>query len=396
MERDRTKGMNVIINIETHFIVRGDEVYAESLMDKSFWRKYLNVFDKLYVIARMRDYSGEDLSKWIRSDCENVIFLRLPDYRGPKGYAIKYVAIGRLIKRYVREHSNDSCAIIRSPSPIGYRFLKEWRNTKESYGMEITANMTDSYYYSIDFIHSILYGRLNKQTKRYALEADGVAYVTKTVLQKAYPTKGISANYSSIDLPKELFFKREPIVRKKGCYTLIHVSTLSLDVKGNEEFFLVQKKLLDDGYDVNSVVIGGGRFKEHYVRRVDELGIKDKVRFTGHISKKEVLMNELRKADILLFPTLSEGLPRTVIEAMANSLPVVSSDIPSMRELIEEKWLCNPKDVDGFVQKIKMLIEDVDLYNKTALRNYGESLEYEYQNLNKRRTAFYKSISMRK
>lgn len=386
---------NAIINVETHFIKKDGHIYAESLMDSMFWKKYLNVFDRLYVLVRMKEYEGEDLSKWIISDCENVKFLPLPEYRGPKGYLLKYFTICRLMNEYSVNYKEGTVAIIRSPSPLGYKFLRYWKKNGNPYGLEICSNLSDDYYYSIDMVHSILYRRLHGQTKRYALEADGVAYVTKSVLQKQYPSNGIQTNYSSVDLPKELFYKRPKLDGKRQEYTLIHVSTLALDVKGNEEFFIVQRKLIDKGYSVKSVVVGGGRFQEHYIHRAEELGLTEYTRFTGHISKKENLLKELRDADIFLFPTLSEGLPRTVIEAMACSLPCVSSNIPSLQELIEEKWLCASHDIEGFTQRIIRLIDGVNLYNTTAERNFNAAQEYEYSVLNKRRSKFYSELCRR-
>lgn len=381
-----------VINVETHFLEYQGKVYAESLMDSLFWQKYLNVFEELYVLVRMKEYEGEDLGKWILSSCEHVHFLRLPNYRGPKGYAKSYCRINRRMREYIKENGGITCAIIRSPSPLGYQFLKYWRKTGKPFGLEIVANYSDAYYYSIDFMHTLLYKRLHLMTKKYAKEAKGVAYVTREVLQKVYPTKGIQTNYSSLDLPKEFFFLRAPIEKKLSRYTMIHVSTLELDVKGNEEFFRVQKNLIDIGYNVYSVVVGGGRCLQHYKQRVKEIGLEDKVRFTGHISSKSDLMKELRKADLFLFPTLSEGLPRTVIEAMASSLPCVSSDIPSLRELLDEQWLCDPKDVRSLTEKIRLLMDDVGIYNETAKRNYMMSCEYEYNKLNCRRSEFYKEL----
>ncbi len=388
----RKAGRSAIINIETHLIRYNGHVYAESLMDSMFWQKYLNVFDRLYVLARMKVYEGEDLKQWIVSDYKGVHFLPLPDYRGPKGYLLNYIKLCRCVKNYALSSRNITCAIIRSPSPSGYRFLKYWKKTGRPYGMEITSNLSDSYYYSTGLLHSVIYKRLHIQTKRYAREASGVAYVTKKVLQKIYPADGIQESYSSLDLPQRLFYRRPALKKKKDEYVLIHVSTLALDVKGNEEFFQVQKKLMDQGYQVRSVVVGGGRLRGYYEQRAEELGLYEHTRFTGHISGKDDLMKELRKADIFLFPTLSEGLPRTVIEAMANSLPCVSSDIPSLRELLERQWLCAPGNVDGLAEKVKKLIDHVELYNETAGRNYHAAGDYEYSVLNERRSRFYEML----
>lgn len=395
MGREKHKkmtGRSAVINVETHFISHQGHIYAESLMDGMFWQKYRNVFDDIYVLVRIKPYEGENLNKWILSDYEGVHFLPLPDYRGPAGYIWHYTQIGRCMKRYLYLYRKISCAVIRSPSPLGYQFLRYWKQTGKPYGMEITTNLSDSYYYSIDWLHSLLYQRLHLQTKKYAKKAKGVSYVTQNVLQEIYPAGGISESYSSIDLPKELFYQRPVLTGKKREYVMIHVSTLALDVKGNEEFLQVHKKLMLDGYCIRSVIVGGGRLLGHYRKRAQELGLSAYTRFTGHISTKEDLMKEMRKADLFLFPTLSEGLPRTVIEAMANSLPCISSDIPSLRELLDEKWLCAPKDIDAFTEKAKILIENIRLYNEAARCNYKMAGNYEYSILNERRSRFYRML----
>ena len=64
-----------------------------------------------------------------------------------------------------------------------------------------------------------------------------------------------------------------------------------------------------------------------------------------------------------------------------------------MHELLEDHWLCNPKDVELLSSRIKELIDDIDKYNTTSLRNYTESLEFEYGHLREVRQQFYSSIS---
>lgn len=382
-----------VINIETHLLRKGGVTYAESIMDHLFWEKYLQVFDEIYVLARAREYSGENLDKWILTDHENVHFVFLPEYRGPKGYLLKYIEIGRCMKQFICAHKDVGCAIVRSPSGLGYRFLRYWKRTGKPYAMEIVSNLSDSYYYSLGLIRSILYRILHDQTIRYAREANGVAYVSKGLLQDVYPTKSIKASYSSLDITRECYYRRPLLIQKKDKYTLVHVSTLALDSKGNKEFLDVQKRLIDKGYNVESVVVGGGRLLEKYIDLAEKMGIAEKVQFTGHISQKDQLFKVLRQSDIMLFPTLTEGMPRTVIEAMANSLPCVTSDIPVMHELIEERWLCDPRNVEEMAQKVELLINDTEIYNRTAERNYESAGSYEYDILNEQRRVFYRRVS---
>ncbi len=74
---------------------------------------------------------------------------------------------------------------------------------------------------------------------------------------------------------------------------------------------------------------------------IDELGLGPHVRLHGHVSSSEVLA-QLRRADVLLHTSLSEGLPTVVLEAMACEVPVVVTDCGGVRELVTD-------GVEGFV-----------------------------------------------
>jgi glycosyltransferase involved in cell wall biosynthesis len=66
---------------------------------------------------------------------------------------------------------------------------------------------------------------------------------------------------------------------------------------------------------------------------IDELGLADSVRLLGH---RDDVPDLLQAADVFVLPTLFEGLPGSVIEAMAMGTPIVASDIGPVRELVDE------------------------------------------------------------
>jgi glycosyltransferase involved in cell wall biosynthesis len=65
-----------------------------------------------------------------------------------------------------------------------------------------------------------------------------------------------------------------------------------------------------------------------------ELGVSERVRFLGHVPR---VAEFLAAGDVFVFPSLYEGMPGAVIEAMAMGLPIVGSDIPSIREVVEPR-----------------------------------------------------------
>jgi glycosyltransferase involved in cell wall biosynthesis len=85
------------------------------------------------------------------------------------------------------------------------------------------------------------------------------------------------------------------------------------------------------------------------------LGVGDRVLLTGLIPRDDVFVR-CASADVLVSPSLGEGLPVAVMEAMASRCPVILSDIPQHRELLEGSDfvpLVPPGDVEGFAREIR-------------------------------------------
>ena len=75
----------------------------------------------------------------------------------------------------------------------------------------------------------------------------------------------------------------------------------------------------------------------------------------------------LKKSSIFVLPSISEGHPNTILEAMSLGIPVVASNVGGIPELISHQRngiLFDPKDVDGFVHGILTLLRDENVKTK--------------------------------
>lgn len=104
-------------------------------------------------------------------------------------------------------------------------------------------------------------------------------------------------------------------------------------------------------------VIGDGPERDYLERLAYELGVNNRVRFFGHVSPGRI--NEmLREADIFILTSHAEGRPNSVLEAMAESLPVVGTDIAGVRELVipgVTGYLVPVDDHNSLAESIKKL-----------------------------------------
>ncbi len=92
---------------------------------------------------------------------------------------------------------------------------------------------------------------------------------------------------------------------------------------------------LDQGCSVTLAVVGGGLLTEELVRMSDELGIGDRVRFTGRV-EESVLRDWYRAADLVVLPTVAyEGFGMVTAEALATGTPVVGTPVGATPELLE-------------------------------------------------------------
>lgn len=113
--------------------------------------------------------------------------------------------------------------------------------------------------------------------------------------------------------------------------------------------------------DVSVVVLGDGPRRELLEGLARELALGERVRFLGtRFDAVEVMA----ASDIFSQPTLYEGMPVAVLEAMALGLPVVASAVEGVTELVEDErsgLLVPPRDVPALEQALQRLIEDEDL-----------------------------------
>jgi len=113
--------------------------------------------------------------------------------------------------------------------------------------------------------------------------------------------------------------------------------------------------------DVRLLLLGEGPARHSIETLVDKMGVASSVCFAGWSEK---VLGWLKAADLLLFPSRTEGSPNVVLEAMACGCPVVAGDVPACRELItpgETGELCRLGNVWSFVRSVLRLVSDADL-----------------------------------
>ncbi len=126
--------------------------------------------------------------------------------------------------------------------------------------------------------------------------------------------------------------------------------------------------------------IAGNIVEEDYYQEIKELiysnNLEGKVKYIGKISTEKLLMH-YQNSDIMIFPSLWEGYGMVIAEAMANGLPVISSDIPTSKELIDDGvdgLLFKKGDHQDLARCIKKLYNDKELYSEISINSIKRAL----------------------
>lgn len=129
-------------------------------------------------------------------------------------------------------------------------------------------------------------------------------------------------------------------------------------VKGLVYLVKALKILLDQQADVKLLVAGDGVLKEELTALAKDLEIAEKVAILGHREDTDQLMQVM---DIFALPSLSEGIPMALLEAMVMSRPVVASRVGGIPEIIEDGisgLLVEPGDPAGLALQCRKMMED--------------------------------------
>jgi glycosyltransferase involved in cell wall biosynthesis len=122
--------------------------------------------------------------------------------------------------------------------------------------------------------------------------------------------------------------------------------------------------------EVKFLLVGDGPLKSQIARSVVKKGLRRKFSFVGKMSQSDVA-RIMRDASMFVLPSLKEGFPKTLLEAMACGKPVIVSDIPGVREVVENGSsgiLVPPGDSEALAQAIVKLLNEKDLRLKLGER----------------------------
>jgi glycosyltransferase involved in cell wall biosynthesis len=192
------------------------------------------------------------------------------------------------------------------------------------------------------------------------------------------PESKIKVIYAGVD---ELFLNAERNAKESDVNTILFVGRLggSHGLKGQKGADILLQALpkILEKHNVRLKLIGSGKI-EAFQLLVHELGIEEHVEFLGFVDDEKLLGHYLN-SDLFVFPSRRESFGLVLAEAMASSLPVVSTTVGAIPEVVENGVtgiLVSPEDPEKLARAVVHILDDPQKMKLMGIKGKERVKEY--------------------
>ncbi len=368
-------------------------VYSPGQFPYAYWAPYLEAFEHLVVAGRGVGRKDE-INKLNVSSGPNVSFALFPNINSIKGRLKYYSKVDKRLKHIVEECDG---VIIRAVSDIGWLAYKHAKKMGKPIAMEMAACGWDSTWNHGNKLGKIYAPIRYLRDRKITRDADYTMYVSQNFLQSRYPTNGVTECASNVRVDRadpatidaRLTQIRNHEDKKTTPYRLGLIGNLDNHIKGVADLLHALRKVQDQKPGCFTFHHLGPGNQTPYKELAQELNLNEVVYFDGMIQSGGAVLEWLKNIDLYLQPSYQEGVPRATIESMSVGCPVIASHAGGIPELIHEKWLIKPGDIDHLAKLIIQMLESPTAQYEAASENVAKSLNYTNEVLSPKRRNFW-------
>ncbi len=307
--------------------------------------------------------------------------------------SLEKAMLGQYNKKIRSAVERCDLVISRCPGIIAYRAADAARKLKKTCFTESMGCAWDAYW-NHGAVGKAIAPYMLWKMKRTVYHSDYALYVTNEFLQKRYPCKNESIGASNVKIERidpDVLQRRLDKISQTDYTNLTLMTTAAIDVRYKGQEFVIKAipALNQAGIRIRYLLVGGGDSK--YLAQVaKDCGVEDQVVFAGRKPLSEVF-ELLDQADIYIQPSLQEGLPRSVIEAMSRGCPCIGAKTAGIPELIAPECVVKRKSAKDIAQAVQA-IANADRMKELAERNFENAKEYQDSVLREKRNAYYQKV----
>jgi len=317
---------NLIKNNNNYYIISSHYKYLEYISKK---------YNKIYLISTIkRNFSNNNLK--LINKISNVYVIELPNI---EKYirSIKYIIIYfNTIKKYSKKSDLFYC---RVPDPFCWMpaILFRKNSIMHYVGDSIEATRYNEQWSKFKKLIMII-GYIPEYILTVLASKKSMVFVNGFHLAKKLRRYGIMANPVISSTVSENELNEIPIRKKnnKKRINLIYIGYIRYS-KGMNSLKLLWKKMQENNIKYSFHIIGTGEMIDDIRYYISENKLEESVKLHGYMDKREIINDLLRESDLFIFPSLSEGSPRVVIEAMSLGVPVISTPVGALPFIFKDK-----------------------------------------------------------
>mgnify|MGYP000862983194 CR=1 FL=1 len=282
----------------------------------------------------------------------------------------RFIRPGRTLKKIESEIKKCDLVLVRAPSPLSPNFQKKFGKTSKISYLVVGDYIDDSKNLDQPFIKKLVIQLLSVRNDKQLTNAlkRSTTLVNSAKLQEKYSKVVRDLHLiKTTTLTSNDFFQRDDTCQRNDI-KILYTGSFCLS-KGVMDLINAVAIICQDRKSLSLHFVGWETLpKRPYVEimknRITELGLDNIVYFHGFKSVGRELNDMYRMADIYVLPSYQEGFPRTIWEAMANSLPVIATRVGSIPHYLQDRVnaiLIEPRNPNQIVNAIREMINNEEL-----------------------------------
>lgn len=381
---------------DTYYCTTPDRKYfSQGAFPYSLWReRFLPHCNELIILGRDgAPLKAKQNMQLPLSSGPNTQHILLPNVNTPIKRLQNIIKTKKHILELVTQASH---IIIRGPSEFGMIAAHYARKQGKPYAVEMSGCAFDHTWHHGHWAGKLYAPIKYMRARKMVCHATQTIYVTEHFLQKRYPCKGSVSNASNVEIeivPVEALKRR--ITKIKNPARLLKIGMIANYGNKLKGLHIAIKALASANKDLppwELHILGQGN-PQQWNKLIKQYALEDKIIFHPPIPGGQTVLDWLDDKDIYIQPSLHEGLPRAVIEAMSRGLPCLASNTGGTPELLSPQAIHKKGDYKLLRNQLVALVNNKHLQEQQAQENFKTAQNYSSTKLSKKRAAFWKRFS---
>ncbi len=352
---------DIAICLEHRFYEYKGNLYTKLAFPYNYWKDYLSFFDEVTVVARAKKVDNLE-NGMVLVTGNRVNYEPLPYYIGLREFILNFIPLFFTILKISFKYKHF---LLRSGNSTNIlAFILIFLN--KPYLREYPGNIEEGV---VGFAGNSLKVRVLAKFLNFIAKFQG-----KFSKANSFVSEYCKNLYSS-HKPSYIFssFKASEINKNKQDYNIIGnfkiISVGRLEGEKGHINLLNAISQLDNASKYEVHIVGDGSQKINLEKFTRDNNLS--VIFYGSITDRDQLFSLLANSDVFIIPSLTEGMPRALLEAMAVGLPCIGSNVGGIPEVLSANMLYEATDID----ELKTLLEEVSQSKKIRMQAASENRE---------------------